>query len=322
MTQFIGRRALLAAGGFALAAPALAQANWPSAPVRVIVPFAPGGGTDLTARAVMETVGQRTGRPVVVENRPRADGANGTEAVARAAPDGHTLVALNPTHLLLRHTRTDLPYHPTRDLVPISIHALYPFVLLAAANAPFTDIPGLIAAARAKPGEVAHGTADVASGVVGAQFAQAAGIALNEVRYSGGGASTRDLMGGHLPLAWVSTATALPLMNSDRVRMLAVTSPNPSPFLTGVPTLASFGLAAANYEGWFGIWGPARMPEEVQARINAEAVAASGVEAVQARMRSLAVTGAAPGLAEVRRLITEDAARWSRAEEAGLLRRA
>ncbi|MCU0945789.1 MAG: tripartite tricarboxylate transporter substrate binding protein [Rubritepida sp.] len=321
MRHHQGRRAPLAAPALS-ALPARAQAAWPQRAVRVIVPFAAGGGTDLTARAVMEQVAQRLNQPIVVENRPGADGAIGTEVVARSAADGHTLVALNPTHLLLRHTRADLPYHPTEDLAPVVIQALYPFVLMAATNAPFRDLPGLIAAARARPGEIGQGTADVSSGVVAAQFAAAAGIALNEVRYPGGAASMRDLMGGHLPLAWVSTATALPLLGSDRVRMLAVTSPEPSPFLPEVPTLAGHGLAAANYEGWFGLWAPARTPEDVLLRINAEANAAAASEVVQARMRSLAVNGVRPDLAAVRAMIVADVARWARAEQQGLLRRA
>lgn len=326
MAARIGRRGLvLGSATAALAAPALAQAQavWPQPgrPVRIVVPFAPGGGTDLTARAVMDTVGQRLSHPVVVENRGGADGAIGTESIKRSAPDGHSLVALNPTHLLLRHTRSDLPYSPTEDFTPVVIHALYPFVLLASTAAPFNDIPSLLAAARERPGEVSHGTADVASGVVGAQFAAAAGIRLNEIRYSGGGASTRDVLGGHLPLAWVSTATALPLAGHERVRILAVTSPQPSPFLPGVPTLASFGLSAANYEGWFGLWAPARTPQEVLERINAEANAASATESVQDRMRRLAVSGVRPDLAQVRRIIEEDVARWNRAAQQGLLQR-
>lgn len=319
MIRITRRTALLSA----LATPALAQSStWPQRPVRIIVPYAAGGGTDLTTRAVMEAVGQRLNRPMIIENRPGADGAIGSEVVARSAPDGHTLTGINPTHLLLRHTAASLPYDPTADFTPIAVFALYSFVLLAAADAPFRDVPGLIAAARARPGAIAHGTADVASGVVAAQFAKTAGIELNEIRYAGGGASTRDLMGGHLPLAWVSTATAMPLMQSDRLRIIAVTSPRPSPFLPGVPTFASLGLAAASYEGWFGLWGPARIPPEVVERINAEANAAAATEAVQARFRTLAVEPGALDVAGVQSLIREDAARWARAAEAGLLRRA
>ena len=317
----IQRRAMLAAP-FILPGLAAAQGTWPQRPVRVIVPFAAGGGTDLTARAVMDAIGSRLNRPVVVENRPGADGAIGTEAVARSAPDGHTLISLNPTHLILRHTKSDLPYDPTGDLTPVAISALYAFVLLASSEAPFRDIPGLIAAAKARPGAIAHATADVASAVVAAQFTRAAGIELNEIRYSGGGASTRDLMGGHLPLAWVSTATALPLMQSDRVRIIAVTSPRPSVHLPQVPSLASFGLDAASYEGWFAIWAPARTPEDLLQRINAEARAAQEVEAVQTRMRNLAVDPAPLDLAAVRALIKEDEARWQRAADQGFLRRA
>jgi tripartite-type tricarboxylate transporter receptor subunit TctC len=324
MNRITRRSTLLSA----LAAPALATplgaqtVAWPQRPVRIIVPYAAGGGTDLTTRAVMEAVGQRLNRPMIIENRPGADGAIGSEVVARSAPDGHTLTGINPTHLLLRHTAAALPYDPTADFTPIAVFALYSFVLLAAADAPFRDVPGLIAAARARPGAIAHGTADVASGVVGAQFAKAAGIELNEIRYAGGGASTRDLMGGHLPLAWVSTATAMPLMQSDRLRIIAVTSPRPSPFLPEVPTFASLGLGAASYEGWFGLWGPARMAPETVQRINAEANAAAATEAVQARFRTLAVVPGALDVAGVASLMREDAARWGRAAEQGLLRRA
>lgn len=305
-----------------LAAPALAQAPspWPQRPVRIIVPYAAGGGTDLTTRSVMEAVGQRLGRPVVVENRPGADGAIGSEVVARSAPDGHSLVGLNPTHLLLRHTAASLPYDPAADFTPIAIFASYSFVLLASVDAPFRDVPGLIAAARANPGRISHGTADVASGVTAAQFVKSAGIELNEIRYAGGAASTRDLMGGHLPLAWVSTATATPLVGSDRVRIIAVTSRRTSPFLPEVPTFTGLGLPNASYEGWFGLWGPAHMPAELVARINAEANAAAATETVLARFRTLAVEPAPLDPTGVASLMREDAERWAQAAREGLLR--
>ena len=121
MTRITRRATLLGA----LATPALAQTStWPQRPVRIIVPYAAGGGTDLTTRAVMEAVGQRLNRPVIIENRPGADGAIGSEVVARSAPDGHTLTGINPTHLLLRHTAASLPYDPTADFTPIAVFAL------------------------------------------------------------------------------------------------------------------------------------------------------------------------------------------------------
>lgn len=306
----------------ALAAPALAQtpSSWPQRPVRIIVPYAAGGGTDLTTRAVMEAVGQRLNRPVIIENRPGADGAIGSEVVARSTPDGTTMVGLNPTHLLLRHTAANLPYDPLADFTPLAVFASYAFVLLASTNAPFRDVPGLIAAAKANPGQISHGTADVASGVTAAQFVKSAGIELNEIRYAGGAAATRDLMGGHLPLAWVSTATATALLGSDRVRIIAVTSRRPSPFLPEVPSFAGLGLPDASYEGWFGLWGPAQMPAELVARINAEANAAAASETVQARFRTLAVEPAPLDPAGVAALMREDSERWARAAREGLLR--
>lgn len=315
----ITRRAALCGG---LAAPALAwaQSVWPQRSVRIIVPYAAGGGTDLTTRTVMEGVGHRLGRPFVIENRPGADGAIGSEAVARSAPDGHTLAGLNPTHLLLRHTAPALPYDPLADFTPIAILASYAFVLLASVEAPFRDVPGLIAAAKAAPGRFAQGTADVASGVTAAQFVRAAGIELNEIRYPGGAASTRDLMGGHLPLAWVSTATATQLLGSDRVRIIAVTSRRPSPFLPEVPSFTQLGLPDASYEGWFALWGPARMPEALVAQINAETNAAAATEAAQARYRTLAVEPAPLDPSAVARLMREEAEGWARAAREGLLR--
>lgn len=315
----IARRAALFG---ALSAPALAQAPspWPQRSVRIIVPYAAGGGTDLTTRAVMEAVGQRLNRPFVIENRPGADGAIGSEVVARSAPDGHTLVGLNPTHLLLRHTAAALPYDPMADFTALAVFASYAFVLLASVEAPFRDVAGLIAAAKANPGRIAHGTADVASGVTAAQFVKSAGIELNEIRYPGGAASTRDLMGGHLPLAWVSTATATPLIGSDRVRIIAVTSRRSSPFLPEVPSFTELGLPDASYEGWFGLWGPAHMPAELVARINAEANAAAATDTVLARYRTLAVEPSPLVPAAVARLMREDAERWARAAREGLLR--
>ena len=313
------RRTLLATT--LAAGAARAQTAWPSRPVRIIVPYAAGGGTDLSTRAVIEAVGQRLSRPVVVENRPGAGGAIGSEVVMRAAPDGHTLAGINPTHLLLRHTAAALPYDPMADFTPVAVLALYSFVLLAAVEAPFRDVPGLLAAARERPGAIAQGTADVASGVIAAQFAKAAGVELNEIRYPGGGASTRDLLGGHLPLAWVSTATAMPLLQSERVRIIAVTSRRPSPFLPGVPTFTELGLVEASYEGWFGVWGPARLPPNITERINAEARAALATEPVQARLRVLAVEPATLDVEQVAALMREDEARWARAARDGLLRR-
>ncbi|MBY0335732.1 MAG: tripartite tricarboxylate transporter substrate binding protein [Acetobacteraceae bacterium] len=316
------RRALLAAPALLLApAAARAQAEpWPSRPVRIIVPYGAGGGTDLTARAVMEAASGRLGRPVVVENRGGAEGAIGSEAVARAT-DNHTLLAQNPTHLILRHTAANLPYDPIADFQPVAIFARYAFVLLASVDAPFRDVPGMLAAARARPGTIGHGTPDAASAVVGAQMCRAAGIELNDIRYPGGGPAMRDLMGGHLPLAWVSTATAMPLRSSDRVRIIAVTSPATNSLLPEIPTLASFGLGAASYEGWFGMLAPARLPREAALRLNAEANAALLTEPVRDRLRTLAVEPQALDLAATDAAIREDAARWAAAEREGLLRR-
>jgi tripartite-type tricarboxylate transporter receptor subunit TctC len=321
MTSRITRRVLLGTAGAALAAPALrAQEAWPARPVRIVVPYAPGGGTDITNRAVAEALTQRFGRNFLVENRAGANGIIGAEAIARARPDGYNFVAPNGTHAMLRHITPQLPFDPIADFTPVAMLASYCFVLVANVNAPFRDIPSLIAHAKARPGQVAHGTADVASGYTAAQFVRAAGIEMNEVRYAGTGAAVGDLTGGHLPLSWVSTASAMALLPGGMIRLLAVTQPTRSAFLPDVPSLAELGLGAANFVGWFGLFGPARLPPEITERYNAAIQEAVQTPAVQQRYRSLAVDPYPVSPAQMAAIVAEDDQRWAAAVREGTLR--
>jgi tripartite-type tricarboxylate transporter receptor subunit TctC len=321
MTAAIRRRTLLAAPLLGPAARAAAQQPWPSRPVRIVVPYAPGGGTDITNRAIAEGLSQRLGRPFVVENRAGANGIIGAEAVARSHPDGYSFVAPNGTHAMLRHITPQLAFDPIADFTAVAMLASYCFVLVANVNAPFRDIPGLVAHAKANPGALAQGTADVASGYVANQFARAAGIALNEVRYSGSGAAVGDLTGGHMPMSWVSTATAMTLLPTNAVRPLAVTSPTRSAFLPETPSLAELGLGAANYIGWFGLFGPARLPVEITERLNAAIREVAESAAVRERMRSLAIEPYPVTPAEMAAIVAEDDRRWAQAVRDGLLAR-
>lgn len=318
----ITRRGGLLAGLGAMlpAGTSLAQGTWPARPVRIVVPYAPGGGTDITNRAIAEGLTQHFGRPFLVENRAGANGIIGAEVVARAQPDGYAFVGPNGTHAMLRHITPQLPFDPIADFSPVALLASYCFVLVANVKEPFADVAALVAQAKARPGRIAQGTADVASGYVAAGFARAAGIELTEVRYSGSGAAVGDLTGGHLPMSWVSTATAMTLLPTGSVRPLAVTSPQRSSFLPDVPSLTELGLGAASYIGWFGLFGPAKLPAEITQAMNEAVNAAARTPSVQDRLRSLAVEAYPVSSQEMAAVVAEDDRRWAQAVREGTLR--
>lgn len=317
----LGRRALLTAA--ALCAPAIAHAQdtWPSRPVRIIVPYAPGGGTDITSRSIAEALTGRFGQTFVVENRPGANGVVGTEQVSRAAPDGYTFVAQTGTHIMARQIQT-LPYDPVTDFTAIAIMARYPLVLMASNRAPFRDLPSLIAAARAQPGGIAQGTSDAQSSFTAALFAKQAGIELNEVPYRGSGAYLADLTAGHLPVAWGSPASAAALTASGQIRLIGVSSRDRSIYLPDVPTLRESGVPDAEFEGWFGLFAPARLPVAIARQMNQAINQAMATPEMQARYRTLGNEVSALDLEQLAALMRAEDARWAQAARNGLIRRA
>ena len=317
----VGRRAALAATLALAAVPTAvrAQAPWPSRPVRIVVPYAAGGGTDVTTRAMAEALSARFGQPFVVENRPGANGVVGTEGVARSAPDGYTLLAVTSTHVMNRQVVQPLPYDPATDFTPVAMLARYPLVLIANVDAPFRDVPGLIRHAKARPGELAQATSDAQGAYAAAQFAQAAGIQLTDVPYRGSGAYLGDLTGGHLKLAWGSTATVMPLLPGGRVRVIAVTSPERSAYLPDSPTVVELGLPSVGFVGWFGLYGPARLPRPIASQLNRAITEISATPAMQARFRTLGVEAAPMDLEALSAVLRDEEDRWARAAAAGLL---
>ena len=312
----ITRRAILATPF--LAAPAFAQDAWPNRAVRIIVPYAPGGGTDVTTRAIAESLSARFGQSFVVENRPGANGVVGTEAVARAAPDGYTFVAQTATHIMARQMQA-LPYDPVTDFTPIALLARYPLVLMASVRAPFTDIAGMLAAARA--GTLSQGTSDAQSAFTAALFNRRAGVEVTEIPYRGSGAYLADLTAGHLPVAWGSPATAAALVASGQIRLIGVSSRDRSPYLPDVPTLRESGVEGAEFEGWFGLFAPARLPPAIARQMNGAINEAMQAPAMQARYRNLGNEVALLNLEQLVDLMRADDARWAQASRDGLIRR-
>jgi tripartite-type tricarboxylate transporter receptor subunit TctC len=319
MTPRIGRR-LLGGLALALAAPCVqAQPAWPTRPVRIVVAYAPGGGTDITTRVFAEALGQRFGQTFVVENRPGANGVVGTEAVARAPADGYTLLAVTSTHVMNRQMVSPLPFDPATDFTPIGLMARYPLVLMLNVDAPFKDLPGLIAYARAHPGELAQATSDAQSSYTANRFAQAAGLQLTEVPYRGSGAYLGDLTGGHLKLAWGSPATAMGLLPGGKIKAIAVSSPQRSSTLPEVPTLREAGVPEVEFDGWFGLFGPAKLPEAITRQLNTALTEISATPAMQARLRSLAIDPAPMDLTALAATLAREEQVWAEAAKSGLL---
>ncbi len=234
------RRALLAS---LLATPALAQ-TFPARTIRVVVPFAAGGAADSAARAIFPRVSERLGQPVVVENRTGASGSLGGYEVARAAPDGHTLLLDASSHLVNPHVMRALPFDYTTAFAPISQLVTFPQVLAVKSDLPAQSVGEFIALARSRPGTLSVGTqGNATAGHLGlVQFARAAGIEVTHAPYRGGADAARDLAAGALDAVFITMLSARPIVDSGRARFLAVANANRTTLRPLVPTFAEAGL--------------------------------------------------------------------------------
>ncbi|HYI83441.1 MAG TPA: tripartite tricarboxylate transporter substrate binding protein, partial [Acetobacteraceae bacterium] len=194
------RRALLAAPLLGYAAEARGQPAWPNRPVRFLVPYPPGGGTDVLARAIAEALRPHLPQPIVVENRPGAQGAIGSEVIARSEPDGHNLLIATSTHTLNKYQLQQIAYDPLRDFTPVDKLTTQTLVLATGASQPFSDLSGLLRLARAQPGRLGFGATEALTAFAGHEFNRLAGVRMEEIQYRGGGLMLNDLIAGHLPV--------------------------------------------------------------------------------------------------------------------------
>ena len=270
-----GRRPFLAASTAVLACAvpgARAQpgggAAWPSRPVRLVVPYAAGGGTDILARALAEALRPSLPHPIVVENRAGAAGVVGSEAVARAEPDGHTLLAVVSTHVMNRHTVAQLPYDPVRDFAPVAMLTRNSMVLVTGTARPFSDLRGMLEHARRQPGRIGTGSTEALSSFLGQELSRrAGGLDTPDIQYRSGGQLMNDIVAGHLPVGWISTASVTPHLPTGRVRVLAVAGATRTPFFPEAPTLAEAGIAGVALAGWVALLGPAALPPVIADRL-------------------------------------------------------
>lgn len=265
------------AGVVAMAGPVFAAepSSYPSKPVKIIVPFPPGGTTDTLARAVQPRLQQALGQPVVIENKGGASATIGADAVAKSAPDGYTLLVGAAHHTIAQGVFPKLPYDFSKDLAPITMMAMVPNVLVVNAAVPATTVKQFIDLTKADPMRYSYGSAGQGSAhhLIGEMFKSATGAHLNHVPYKGSGPAVVDLLGGQIDSMFDTVTSALPQIKSGKTRALAVTTAMRSSALPEVPTLAESGLRGFDVGTWFGLMAPAATPAATVARLNKEVVA-------------------------------------------------
>jgi tripartite-type tricarboxylate transporter receptor subunit TctC len=269
----IGRLGALAVALAALTAPFAQAQTWPAHPVRIVVGYPPGGGTDLVARLVQQPLADRWKQPVVIENRGGANAIIGTDLVAKARPDGHTLLMAYATELAVNPvTIRSLPYDPVRDFAPIAQLGSAPLVLAVNAGFASRTVAELIAAARAKPGGLSYSSSGSGSvhHFAGELFNLRTGAGLVHVPYKGSGPATADAVAGQVPITFASVASVLRFVQAGRLRALAVSASHRSSQLPDVPTGAEAGLTDYEITSWYGLLAPAGTPREVIGRIAAD----------------------------------------------------
>jgi len=262
------RRIFLALVACLLSA-SLAHAKYPERPIRIIVPFAPGGSVDILARVVADQIAGPLGQSVIVENRAGGASAVGSELVARAEPDGYTLLMASTSSLAINPSLRKLNYDPVKDFTPITLVGSVPHVLVINAGLPPKNLKEFIAYARERPGQINYGSAGPGTPhhLAGIMLNQMAGMKVVDIPYKGTGPALIDLVGGTVSVMSVDMAPALVYIHSGKLRPLAVATPQRSPFAPEIPTTAEAGLPGFLVTGWYGIVAPAGVPGDVAARL-------------------------------------------------------
>ncbi len=259
---------------FVIATTAIAQQPYPTKPIRLIVPFAPGGGNDYLARLVGQKLGERLGQAFVVDNRAGASGIVATDMVAKAAPDGYTLLLGFVGPLALNPNLEKVPYNPVRDFAAAGLLASSYHILVVHPAVPARSVKELIAAAKARPGEINYASSGSGATLhlIGELFKSVASINLTHIPYKGAGPAAIAVISGEAQMLFSSTTAVLPHIRTNRLAALAVTSPNRSPLVPEVPTLVESGMRGVEVGSWYALVAPAATPREIIARLNAELI--------------------------------------------------
>ena len=324
MTSFKPRRlflsSLLAAMGLAVPlAPAWAQ-PFPSKPVRIVIGFPPGGGIDIVARTIAPKLSEALGQPVIIDNKPGVAGVLGTNLVAKAPADGHTIffgttgnISINPVFM------PNLPFNMDKDFTPLMLVASLPFLVYAHPSVPVKNLTELVAYAKSNPGKInfySSGNGGLPH-LTGELLNNVAGIQTVHIAYKGSAPGMNDLIGGQVSMSFGTSLSMVPHVRTGRLRALATTGAQRSPALPELPTVAEAGVPDFEASLWYGFVGPAKLPPDIAQRLTAGIVAALNAPDVRERLTSLGVDARASSPEEFGRLMVSDLDRW-----AAIIRRA
>lgn len=310
---------LFGALGLALVCGA-AGAQYPSKPIRLIVPFPAGGAAELGARIFSQPLGQALGQPVIVEAKPGGDGVIAADAVMKSAPDGYTLFyATNTAFNWVPATRKNPPYDPVADFTPVSLIGYFGFFLFTHPSVPANSVAELIAYARANPGKLNSGTGNSTSQLLSAQLKLIEKLDIVQVPYKGDAPLTIDLLGGRIQMAFATPGSAVPQVKEGKLRALAAMFPSRSPLLPDVPSAAEAGLGKLSLTPWGGVFGPAKMPKEIADRLSRELAVVLKRADVREGFGRIAFEGKSSTPEELAAFLKEQIEVWGRiAREAGI----
>jgi tripartite-type tricarboxylate transporter receptor subunit TctC len=303
----------------ALARGARAQARDRS--TRLVVPFAPGGGADITARLVAQHLAESFGKPVVVDNRPGAAGNIGTEIVARAAPDGYTLLLASTATAVNVSMYRKLPFDTLRELTAVSIVSTVPLVVAVHPSVPAQSVQELVALARSRPGALNYSSGGVgtANHLGGELFREVAGVDITHVPYKGGGPALNDLIAGHVQLQFGTVASMRDLVRAGRLRALATTGERRSSAMPEVPTIAEAGLPGAEVTAWYGVFAPGGTPRPVVEQVSAEIARIVRMPESQESLRTQGSDGLGTTPDEANRFFRREVDKWARVVRASAM---
>ena len=300
-----------------LCAGASAQ-QYPTKPVRLIVPYAPGGGVDIVARALAQELTRRLGQQIIVDNRTGAGGNIGSDVVAKATPDGYTLLIASPANAVNPSLYAKMPFNPARDLTPVALIATVPAILLASPTLPVKSIKELVALAKAKPGTLNFGSggSGTTEHLAGEMLNSQAGISMLHIPYKGGAAVLPDLISGQVALFFVNQLFALPYVKAGTVKALGVASDERSAALPDVPTFAESGFADFRVSVWYGVMAPAGTPQEIVSKLNREIVAALGSTELKERLTAMSAKPLPGTPQQFGAFFADEMTRWARVVKA------
>jgi tripartite-type tricarboxylate transporter receptor subunit TctC len=292
--------------------------DYPNKPIRLVAPFSPGGATDVLARIVGQKLNERLGQPVIIENRVGAGGNIGAEQVARSAPDGYTLLMGGVPHAIAASLYAKLGYDMVKDLSAVAEVASFPSMLVLHPSLPAKSVPELIALARARPGQLNFGSAGNGSPnhLALELFDTMARVKMVHIPYKGAGQVVGDLLAGQLQLASMGFPVAMPHVQAGKLRAIAVTGAARSPLLPKIPTVSESGLPGFDVTSWYGVFGPAALPQELVAKLNAAISGAITAPELRERLTALGAEPSVKSPGQFAQYVQNEIVKWSKVVKA------